>query len=81
MFGIVYKLSQWVLQVSGDGNNHVVPSIQAHQKFKKIDYKVIYLYDTRSVTSGWQLHPVWKFTELYNMHGGHITINLIHHVL
>jgi hypothetical protein len=32
IFWIIYKLKQWLLQVSGDGNNHVVPYTMAHQK-------------------------------------------------
>jgi hypothetical protein len=74
IFWVIYKLKQWLLQVSGDGNNHVVLRTMAHQNGKKIDYKVIYfLYDAQcyqsvTVTSFMEIHRAVQYAWRRNHH-------------
>ena len=63
-----------MLQVSGDGNDHVVPRTMAYQKGKKIDYKDIYLlydiqcYQSVTVTSFMEIHRAVQYAWRRNHH-------------
>ena len=73
-FLIIYKLKQRSLQVSGDGNNHIVPRTMPHKKCKKIDYKVIYLlhdtqcYQSVTVTSFMEIQRAVQYAWRRNHH-------------
>lgn len=73
-FFIIYKLKQRSLQVSGDGNNHIVPRTMPHKKCKKIDYKVIYLlhdtqcYQSVTVTSFMEIQRAVQYAWRRNHH-------------